>query len=493
MNVAGSMPLEQVMEGIPVRSWAGKGQVQVNRVRYDTRRVESGDLFCTWAGFESDGMNYIREAEARGACAVVVEREPAEWPACDCIVVGSGRRTLALAAANRWGHPAKTLSVTGITGTNGKSSTASLLHYLLEGAGQLCGLIGTVEYRLGNRVEVATRTTPEGSDLQEMLAEIRDAGCVAAVMEVSSHALDQGRVEGVPFRGAIFTNISQDHLDYHKNMEAYFMAKAQLFRQIAPGGYAVLPAATEAGKRLNEMLADDVRLLTYGIEVTADSMASDVKYFRNGTSFIWKISGEQFEVIVPWLGAFNLENVLAGLTAAVASGVDASLLVDLVEHAPAVPGRMQRVGEDELFTILVDYAHTEDALRNVLETLQPLRETSIKTLIGCGGNRDKGKRPLMARAACELSDQVILTSDNPRDEDPQAIIDDMVAGVEDLRNYQVILDREKAIAELVENAVRGDILLIAGKGHETYQEVTGVKHPFSDVDTVKRLLKGGRS
>ncbi|MEM6886443.1 MAG: cyanophycin synthetase, partial [Verrucomicrobiota bacterium] len=271
-----------------------------------------------------------------------------------------------------------------------------------------------------------------------------------------------------------------------------FMAKSQLFRQIAPEGYAVIPAEGKAGSRLREMIPDDVQVHTYGVEISGDSVAKDVKYFRNGTSFIWEIKGQEHEVIIPWIGVFNLENALAGLTAAVACGVEISLLVDLIGRAPGVPGRMQRVGEDEMFTILVDYAHTEDALKNVLEALQPLREKSVKTLIGCGGNRDKGKRPFMARVACELSDEVIFTSDNPRDEDPAAILAEMVAGVEFHQNYQVIEDRKEAIAELVENAVRGDILLIAGKGHEDYQEIRGVKHAFSDVEVVRDLLKGER-
>ncbi|MEM6601938.1 MAG: UDP-N-acetylmuramoyl-L-alanyl-D-glutamate--2,6-diaminopimelate ligase [Verrucomicrobiota bacterium] len=487
------MPIESVMKGIPVKSWKGNRQALVRRVIYDSRQLEAGDLFCTWAGQQSDGMRYVADADKRGASAVVLEREPETLPGCDCIVVGSGRRTLALVAANRYGRPADAISVTGITGTNGKSSTATLLHYFLESSGRKCGLIGTVEYRLGNRVEPATRTTPEGSDLQGMLAEMRDANCVSAVMEVSSHALDQGRVEGLPFHGAIFTNLSQDHLDYHKDMEAYFMAKSQLFHQIAPEGYAVLPAEGDAGRRLREMIADDVSVYTYGVGVAGDSIAYDVKYFRNGTSFIWQIDGQQHEVIIPWIGAFNLENALAALTAAVACGVEVSLLVELIGRAPGVPGRMQRVGEDELFTILVDYAHTEDALQNVLMALRPLRETSVKTLIGCGGNRDKGKRPLMARVACELSDEVIFTSDNPRDEEPAAILQDMVSGVESRENYRMIEDRQAAITELVENAVRGDILLIAGKGHEDYQEIQGVKHAFSDVEVIRELLKGRRA
>jgi UDP-N-acetylmuramoyl-L-alanyl-D-glutamate--2,6-diaminopimelate ligase len=492
MNGEPQMKLEEVMQGIPVRSWRGSRDVMVRRVTYDTRQVEPGDLFCTWSGQQSDGLKFMAEAEKRGASAVVVEREPETDPACVCIVVGSGRRTLALAAANRWNHPAKKMAVTGITGTNGKSSTAALVHYFLESCGSKCGLIGTVEYRLGDRVEPATRTTPEGSDVQEMLAEMNQAGCVAAVMEVSSHALDQGRVEGLPFQGAIFTNLSQDHLDYHRDMESYFMAKAQLFRQIITGGYAVLPAASEEGRRLAEMVADDVSVFTYGIDRDADSLAKDVKYFRNGTSFIWQMAGDSHEVMSPWLGRFNLQNVLAALTAAVAGGAEANLLVKLLERAPAVPGRMQRVGEDELFTVLVDYAHTDDALKNVLAALKPLRETSIKTLIGCGGNRDKAKRPLMARVACEGSDEVIFTSDNPRDEEPQAILDEMVQGLESFDNYRVISDRKAAITDLVENAVQGDILLIAGKGHEAYQEIKGVKHPFSDVSVVESILKGGR-
>lgn len=491
MNDAEYMMLDEVMSDIPVRLWQGARNVPIRRVVYDTRKVEPGDLFCAWAGSFNDGVRFIPDAVARGAAAVVVEREPEVTPPCPCLVVGSARRTLSLAAANRWGHPARELAVVGITGTNGKSSTAILLHHLLESAGYGCGLMGTIEHRLGARTIEAARTTPEGSDIQEMLAEMRKAGCVAAVMEVSSHALAQGRVEGLPFRGAVFTNLSPDHLDYHRDMESYFLAKAGLFRQVAPAGWVVLPTDDAYGRRLVDMVADDVCLHLYGVREDADSRATDVQAYRNGTSFIWWWAGRRREVLAPWIGAFNLQNILAAMTSAVAAGCDPDLVVECVRSAPAVPGRMQRVGVDELFTILVDYAHTEDALRNVLETLMPLREHHILTLIGCGGNRDRSKRAAMARAACEGSDHVIFTSDNPRDEDPSAIISEMVAGVPEFNNYTIISDRAEAIKKLIEEAVRGDIILIAGKGHETYQEVRGEKHPFSDVDVVTQILKGG--
>jgi len=488
----GTMALEEVMKDIPFRSWRGERNIPVRRIIYDTRKVETGDLFCTWVGRGEDGNRRVNEAIDKGAVAIIMEREPEEWPECPCIVVGSGRRTLGLAAANRWKHPATSLRVIGITGTNGKSSTAFLLHHFLEWAGIKSGLIGTIEYRLGDRVEPAVRTTPEGSDIHEMMATMREAGCSSAVMEVSSHALDQGRVEGIAFAGALFTNLSPDHLDYHRDMESYFLAKARLFQQIAPGGFAVLPFAGDYGKRLRDMLAEDVRPLTYGMEEGSDSLARDVRTFRTGTSFIWEWENHQREVIVPWIGQFNLENTLAAMTAAVAIGCDPDGVVKAAEDAPAVPGRLQRVGQDELFTILVDYAHTEDALKNVLKALLPLKETRIRTLIGCGGDRDQQKRPKMARVACDYSDEVIFTTDNPRNENPAVILEHMLAGVEGRENYRVIQDRREAIEEFIETAVKGDIILIAGKGHESYQEINGIRHSFSDVEVVRACLKGGR-
>lgn len=492
MNEVTTMPLEEVMENIPFRVWRGGKTIPVRRVRYDTRKVEAGDLFCTWLGRDEDGHLRIREAVEKGAAAIIVEREPDPWPDCPCIVVGSGRRTLGLAAANRWDHPAKSLQLAGITGTNGKSSTAFLLHHFLEWAGKKTGLIGTIEYRLGDRIVPAVRTTPEGADIQEMLATMREAGCRAAVMEVSSHALDQGRVEGIFFAGALFTNLSPDHLDYHRDMESYFLAKARLFQQIAPGGFAVLPSVGDYGRRLRDMLAQDVRAFSYGLGEGSDCLARDVRTFRTGTSFIWQWQDQQWEVIVPWIGQFNLENTLAAMTAAVAMGCDPEGVVKATADAPVVPGRLQRVGEDELFTILVDYAHTEDALKNVLESLLPLKETRIRTLIGCGGNRDQQKRPKMAQVACHYSDEVIFTTDNPRNEVPAAILEQMVDGVQGRENYRVIEDRGEAIEELVQTAVQGDIILIAGKGHESYQEINGIRHPFSDVEVVNACLRGSR-
>jgi len=484
-----AMSLDQVMRDVPYRSWHGAREIPIHGVTHDSRRVEPGDLFCAWTGEHSDGLKWMRDALGRGARALVLERAPNPLPDCPTIVVASARRTLSLAAANRFGHPAKALQVIGITGTNGKTSGATILHSLLNDPENRCGLLGTIEVHLGSRVETATRTTPEGSDLQAYLAEMRDAGCHRAVMEVSSHALAQGRVEGLPFTGALFTNLSPDHLDFHKDMESYFLAKAELFRRVMPGGFAIVPAEGEYPQRLRQMIPGDVRCWSYGTAERADSRARDVQYYRNGTSFIWEIGGKQVEVSIPYIGRHNLENALVALTAAVACGKDPETLTERVAQAPMVPGRLQRVAPDEMFTILIDYAHTEDALRNVLEALHPLRENRIKTLIGCGGNRDISKRPAMARVACLLSDEVVFTSDNPRDEDPEKILKEMTDGVSDFCNYEVEPDRHRAIQRLLETAVRGDILLIAGKGHEPYQEIKGERHRFLDAEVVEELLR----
>ncbi|MEM6821145.1 MAG: UDP-N-acetylmuramoyl-L-alanyl-D-glutamate--2,6-diaminopimelate ligase [Verrucomicrobiota bacterium] len=490
MKPSQSMILKDVVRDVPHLKWYGSDTINVGSVVYDTRKLKEGDLFCTWSGEQTDGHEYLSDAVRKGACALVVENEPNRLPDCPVVVVESGRSALSLLAANRWGNPANDLKLTGITGTNGKSSTATLLHYLLESSEFPCGLIGTIEYRLGDRVEPAERTTPEGSDTQEMLATMREAGCRGAVMEVSSHALDQGRVSGIAYQGAIFTNLSPDHLDYHKNMDAYFSAKCVLFEQITPGGFAVLPKNSQYTPAIEQRIDKTIEILHYGVTPEALSQAIDIQYFRSGTSFVWKIRDEEHEVMAPWIGSYNLENILAAMTAAVGYGIEPAHIASLMEKAPPVPGRLERVDVDERFTVLVDYAHTEDALRNVLRALQPLKERRLKTLIGCGGNRDRTKRPKMAQVACEFSDEVIFTSDNPRDEEPELILQEMVDGVTDHKNHSVIVDRKEAIRAILESAAKGDIILVAGKGHERTQEVRGTKHPFSDVEVVIEVLKG---
>ncbi|MGF1678585.1 MAG: UDP-N-acetylmuramoyl-L-alanyl-D-glutamate--2,6-diaminopimelate ligase [Candidatus Methylacidiphilales bacterium] len=488
MNSARVMTLETLMEGVPYLSWRGKRDLHVTGIAYDTRHIKTGEIFCSWPGTQRDGAEYASDAIQAGASALVLEKDLLSQTSCPIIKVESARRALSRIAANWFGRPAMRIPVIGITGTNGKSSTAILLNHLLEAGGQPCGLMGTLFYRTGRVEYPAERTTPEALEVQQLLAEMADAGCSHAVMEVSSHGLDQGRVEGIAFRGALFTNLTHDHLDYHGTMENYFLAKARLFRQIEPDGFAILPLDDSNGKRLREWVPGSSKVVTFGLNETADSSAGDVRTFRSGSSFVWKFQDTKREVVIPWVGDFNLRNALVAMTAAVCCGMDADWVAELVERAPSVPGRMQRVGADERFTLLVDYAHTDDALGNVLRSLQPLKEKRIITIIGCGGNRDKTKRPVMARVACEMSDQVIFTADNPRDEKVEEIILQMEAGVTGWSNYRSIPDRREAIITAVREACEGDIILVAGKGHESYQEIAGIRHPFSDVEVVEQCL-----
>jgi UDP-N-acetylmuramoyl-L-alanyl-D-glutamate--2,6-diaminopimelate ligase len=483
------MTLGAVMKGVPVERWLGPGDVRVESLSYHSGRVRPGALFFAWQGAKSDGHAHVPAALAGGARAVVLERE-LEGLACPQVVVRSARRALSRAAANFYGHPGRQLAVVGITGTNGKTSTAFLVRHLLDRCGWKCGLTGTVHHDVGTGPVPSERTTPEGLEIQHYLADMVRNGCRAAAMEVSSHALEQGRVEGLPFRVAVFTNLTQDHLDYHGTMEAYFEAKSRLFLSLEPGSVAVLPEEDEWGVRLRGLIPDGVTVWTYGYGPGASLRATAAEFRETGTTFELETGGECCPARVPWIGAFNLSNVLAALTVGRALGVETAGLVRALAEAPSVPGRMERVPGSGPFTVLVDYAHTDDAVRKVLNVLRPLTRGRLAVVIGCGGDRDAGKRPLMARAACETADRVYFTSDNPRSEDPRAILDAMVAGVPERKNFCVEPDRRAAIRRALAEAGPGDVVVLAGKGHEAFQEVGGMRHPFSDLDEAAAVLRG---
>ena len=483
--------LGELLEGSVMGMLGEAALKEVSGLVYDSRHVSRGNLFFALPGLKSDGVDFVGEAVAGGAVAVVARRDV---PGCGVpvIVVNEPRAVMADAAAKFYGHPSLKLKLIGITGTNGKTTTAFLCKAILDSELQRCGLIGTVKYIVGDEEREASRTTPESVDLQRMLSEMVDRGCKAAVMEVSSHALDQQRVKGIEFDAAVFTNLTQDHLDYHGTMEAYFRAKCRLFEGLAEQkkkrkGRAVVNFDDRFGQLLLDRLPRAMSRVTFGLGLRSDFRATDVRFSMAGTQYHLEARGRSYLVRLPLIGAFNVSNSLAALAATASLGFEVRGAVMALAEAPQVPGRLELVSSRKEFQVFVDYAHTEDALRNVLRTLRELGPRRLIVVVGCGGERDRGKRPLMAAAAESLADWVILTSDNPRGENPQDILSDMRRGMMHGR-YEQVIDREEAIWRAVSMAGAGDIVLIAGKGHEAYQEVAGRKVPFDDVKVSRRAI-----
>jgi len=422
----------------------------------------------------------------RGAVAIVAEKKMMELAGPN-IRVENGRRALGRMAANFYGHPSKEVQVIGLTGTNGKTSTAMLIQALFEAGGLRCGLLGTVGNDTGKGRVSAKQTTPEALDLQQFLAEMRENGCRVAAVEVSSHALEQGRTEGVDFAGAVFTNLGRDHLDFHQSVEKYEEAKSLLFRGLRAGSFAVINQEDPAGIRMMAQCAPGVRVLTYGVE-RGDVHTRDLKMGVGGSTFVLCTPEGEIPTSLPWWGRFNVLNALAAASAAMLGGLSAEKVASALGRAPVVPGRMERIAGEGEISVLVDFAHTEEAVGAALETVRPLCRGNLWVVLGAGGDRDKGKRPKMAAAAARLADRVILTSDNPRNEDPKIILNEMVAGVPKGRAVEVIEHRAEAIRAAVLGAKSGDVVLVAGKGHEEFQEIRGEKMPFSDRREIERSL-----
>ncbi len=480
------MDLNQLISGLPILETHGKLDAAVNGVRYDSRKAGPGDVFAAMRGEIADGHRFIEKAIAQGAVGIVAEEAPKSanleigW-----VRVENSRAMLGPLAAKIFGEPSRELKIAGITGTNGKTTTAFLIQHLCEAAQRPCGLIGTVRYDTGARSVEAARTTPESSDVHELLAEMRDNGCRAAVMEVSSHGLEQHRVAGVEFDVGVFTNLSQDHLDYHGNMEDYYAAKRILFENLAnqPGEKKraiVANGDDDWGQRYLRENLPNLEKISFGMGAGRDFRATDVKGQFEGTTFTLAAKKRQFLVRSPLIGGFNVYNALSALAAATAMGLNLREAIAHLADAPQVPGRMESVGEKMPFRVFVDYAHTPDALEKACATLRELKPDRLITVFGCGGDRDRAKRPLMARAASSLSDAVVLTSDNPRTEDPAQILADAKAGIAGSADCAVIEDRETAIREAIFDAGERDIVLIAGKGHETYQEGAEGRIDFDD-------------
>ena len=467
------MTLRELMED------GGAPALEVTDLAYSSDRVAPGALFFCVPGFRSDGHDHAPAAVARGAAALVCER-PLSLGVPE-VLVPDVRAAMGSVAARFFGHPTRELRVVGVTGTNGKTTTAFLARDLLEAGGLRTGLLGTVKSVIGGREEPVERTTPEAIDLQRLFRRMLDGGDSACVIEVSSHALELRRADGVELAARVFTNLTQDHLDFHPTLEHYFLAKRRLF---AGPGASIVNLDDAYGRRIAGEIAD---VTTFAIDRPADYRALDVSFDTAGSSFTCETPDGRIDLTTRLPGRFNVQNALAAVAVARTLGIDAAAIAPALAAAERVPGRFEPVDEGQGFAVLVDYAHTPDSLENVLRAARALTGARLHVVFGAGGDRDRSKRPLMGRVAAALSDRAIVTSDNPRSEDPEAIVDEVMIGAPDAERE---VDRARAIAWAIETAAPGDVVVIAGKGHEQGQELAGGrKEPFDDVAVAREALR----
>ena len=479
--------LEHIFSGIEVISSRGSMDLAVDKIEFDSRRADSTSVFFAIKGTTTDGHNYLPQVIEKGCQVIVVEDLPEfSYENYTVILVKDSLHALALASANFYDNPSKKLKLVGVTGTNGKTTTATLLHRAFSNLGYACGLLSTVVNKIGDVEIPSTHTTPDPVQLNKLLAEMVDFGCEYVFMEVSSHAIHQERIGGLHFSGAIFSNITHDHLDYHKTFSEYIKVKKRFFDELDPSAFALTNCDDKNGMVMFQNTK--AKRFTYALKSPADFK---VKVLENQFSgMLLQINGK--EVWTKLIGEFNAYNVLAVYATGILLDQDEQELLQVISSLESVSGRFQYLKSKTGITAIVDYAHTPDALENVLSTIASIRNKDEKviTIVGCGGDRDSAKRPEMARIACEKSNQVILTSDNPRTEDPQVILNQMMEGVphEKLGSTLSISDRAQAIKTAVAMAQGNDIILIAGKGHEKYQEINGVKHNFDDFEVTKNMF-----
>lgn len=472
----------------------GNPDEPISGIAYRSDAVNPGDAFCCIVGLKADGHSFAQDAIDRGARVLIVERKVYLADATDVteVVVKDSRKAMARLASRFYGNPSEAFSLVGVTGTNGKTTTTFLVNHIAQVLGNKTGLIGTVGIEIDGEHRPSSHTTPESPDLQKIFAMMRDEGCGVVSMEVSSHALDLERTWATKFAVTAFTNLTQDHLDYHKTFEAYFAAKARLFSKDYPAKRVINIDSTWGKELLKRSSTNEDIIITTGFDPSAQIHPIDVEYGAASTRVVLSVRGSQMEVTYPLVGRFNVENVMTAFGTALQLGYSASAIVEALRDVPAVPGRLQRVvaEHDGGISIYVDYAHTPDALEKAIASVSAL-ETEGKTIVvfGCGGDRDSGKRPIMGRAAL-AADYAVVTSDNPRTEDPNAIIEDIVAGMgEGTDHFEVVPDRRDAIARAIAIANPGDAILIAGKGHEDYQIIGTEKHHFDDREVAAEELK----
>lgn len=485
------MRLEEILSILPIYELKNiPNNLRINRVKMDDRAVEKGDLFICIKGFTVDGHNFAKNALERGAAAIVCERE-IDATNAPLIIVPNTTRALALIANKFYHYPTKSLSLVGITGTNGKTTTTYLLEKIFQKHKQNTGIIGTIQLKIGNESKMIKNTTPDALELQTYFAEMVAKNVDIAFMEVSSHALDLGRVYGCDFDVALFTNLSQDHLDYHENMEKYLDAKTLLFTGLGNSyndrqKVAILNADDPNSETIARRTMQPI--VTYGIRNDAHIMAKQIDYTLTSTTFTVTTPRGEFTINSQLNGLFNVYNMLAAISVAYTQLVPLETIKVALEEMTGVDGRFERVDVGQDYAVIVDYAHTPDSLENVLQTVKEFAEQKVIVVVGSGGDRDRTKRPLMAQVALKYSDWTIFTSDNPRTEDPHAILHDMTDSLSDT-HYEIIENRKEAIGHAIQLAESGDVILIAGKGHETYQEINGVRYDFDDRLVAKNAIK----
>ena len=478
------MILGRLLEGVALQRCTVSPDRLITSVSYDTRTLEPGALFVALSGYKTDGHHYIQEALDKGAAAVLCQRPPdGEGP---WLICPDTRAALAVVSANWFGHPARSLKLIAVTGTNGKTTTTYLMKEVLERcAGAKVGLIGTNRNMIGDESFPAQRTTPESYDLQQLLRQMKDARCTHVVLEVSSHALMLHRVDGLRFAAGIFTNLTVDHLDFHGTMESYRDAKGRLFDQT---DLAVLNLDDQTGRYFANTVP--CPRITYSENKNeADLTAKNIRLFPERVEFDAVTLGDIRRVRLPIPGGFSIYNALGVLACAMGLGMSLSCTAAALVHVKGVKGRIEVVPVPTLFTVLIDYAHTPDALENILTTVRALAANRVICVFGCGGDRDRSKRPVMGAIAAELADLVVVTSDNPRTEPPEAIIDDILKGMDGAVNYMVEPDRRAAIRYALSQGEPGDVILLAGKGHETYQEINGVRYHLDEREEIQDFFQ----
>ncbi len=485
------MRLHTLLEVLPFFSVQGEGNPAISNIANHHKKVKIGDLFICITGLEIDSHSLAGVAEKNGAVAILAERElEADIPV---IIVPDTKKAMAILADYFYKQPSHQLLLVGVTGTNGKTTTTHLIDQVFAHSGMKTGLIGTLHIKVGDDLQVSHNTTPDSLTLQQTFKRFCDKGVTSAIMEVSSHALDQGRVHGCDYDIAVFTNLTQDHLDYHKSMEEYRNAKGLLFSQLGntyfkkSPKYAIINKDDEAAAYFIRSTAANV--FTYGLSPSADFHAKDIVLKATESIFTLVSPFGEREMVLKLAGQFNIYNALAAIATASAAGISIEDSIWSLERAQGVRGRFETVSEGQPFSVIVDYAHTPDGLKNVLETIQTITKGKVIVVVGCGGDRDKIKRPIMAEIACDYGDYAIFTSDNPRTESPHKILHDMESGVVG-KHYQLIVDRKEAIKEAISLAEPEDVVLIAGKGHETYQIIGNDVFDFDDREVARNIIKG---
>jgi len=484
------MLLKELVSSISIKKVNGDVDIDIKNIQTDSRKVSEGELFIAIAGHTVDGHDFIEQAIKNGASAILSEKEMNGFPGVPFVIVNDTRRAMALVSSCFFSNPSKDMTMIGITGTNGKTTTTNLIDHIFTKVGFKTGLIGTIHNKIGDTFEEAINTTPESLELQRLLYRMKQKNVTHVIMEVSSHSLVEGRVHGVDFDSALFTNLTQDHLDFHRTMEEYKQAKSLLFSQMGNDltkmKISILNNDDDASDYYR--MVSPCNVVTYGIHASSDFQATDIKIKPNGTSFSLTSPYGTHEIQTKLIGKFNVYNILAAIATCVTRGIDILEVISAIQNVKGVNGRFEPIDLGQNFSTIIDFAHTPDSLENVLSTISDFSTGSIYTIVGCGGDRDKTKRPIMASIAEKYSDFVILTSDNPRSENPTSILDDMEKGLK-RTNYKKIIDRKEAIQYGITSANKNDVVLIAGKGHETYQIIGNEKMYFSDKETATQFIK----